>query len=82
MDHTLIPPESRVRTGELGDELTMRIVANIGQTVDTLTLRQLISGDQLGVSMGSPAPMSLRSAAERSWLSTRSWESSSPGSSG
>ncbi|MEK7619891.1 MAG: hypothetical protein AAB413_01485 [Patescibacteria group bacterium] len=52
MDHTLIPPGSReVRTGELGDELTMRIVANIGQTVDTLTLRQLISGDQLAVSV-------------------------------
>ncbi len=51
MEYVPIPTGSReVRTRELGSELIMRIVANIGQTVDTSTLRQLINGDQIAVS--------------------------------
>lgn len=51
MEYHPIPPGSReVRTCELGNEITMRIVAQLNETADTQTLRQLISGDQLAVS--------------------------------
>lgn len=52
MEQHTIPPRNReVRTNDLGDEITVRTVAELGQTVDTPTLRQLISGDQLAVSV-------------------------------
>lgn len=52
MEHHPTPPRKReVRINELDGELTMRLVANIGQTANTTTLRKLISGDQLAVSV-------------------------------
>ena len=52
MDRIQVPFGNReVCTRELGDELTMRIVAQLTETVDPQKLRQLISGDQLVVSV-------------------------------
>ncbi len=51
MEHHVTPPRSRVvRVSEPAGELTMRIVAQLKETVDTQTIRGLISGDQLAVS--------------------------------
>jgi len=51
VEHHVTPPRSRVvRVSEPAGELTMRIVAQLKETVDTQTIRGLISGDQLAVS--------------------------------
>lgn len=51
VEYIPIPPRSReVRTNELGDEITMRIVAQLKETAPTQKLKGLISGDQLAVS--------------------------------